>query len=258
MFHVHPHAPGVLMVDAQRLAMGWVLAGLNGPGARTASRPVYRFAKRALDLLGAACLLTLLAPVMLVLWFLVRRKMGAPVIFRQVRPGLDARPFAICKFRSMVDAEDAEGNPLPDAERMTPLGRLLRRSSLDELPQLWNVLKGDMSFVGPRPLLMEYVQHYSPEQRRRLDVRPGITGLAQIAGRYSLSWEDRLGLDVKYVDEASLGLDLWIVLRTVKKVLWADGVPSTGIDPHEKFRGTASTSRPETSAASGSVAPPEA
>jgi lipopolysaccharide/colanic/teichoic acid biosynthesis glycosyltransferase len=204
----------------------------------TPSRPLYRFTKRALDLFYVLLLLPILGPIMLAVWALVRVRMGRPVFFRQVRPGLNARPFVIHKFRSMIDAIDVEGRPLPDKERLTPLGRLLRRSSLDELPQIWNVLKGEMSFVGPRPLLMEYVPRYTPEQRRRLDVKPGITGLAQIAGRNTLGWEDRLSLDVKYVDQASLSLDHLILLRTVKKVLCADGVPSTGLDPNEKFQGT--------------------
>ena len=164
--------------------------------------------------------------------------MGRPALFRQVRPGQYGRPFVIHKFRSMVDATDADGNQLSDRERLTSLGRLLRRSSLDELPQIWNVLKGDMSFVGPRPLLMEYIPRYSPEQRRRLDVKPGITGLAQIAGRNTLGWADRLDLDVKYVDQASLSLDHLILLRTLKKVIRADGVPPSGLDPNEKFQGT--------------------
>lgn len=204
----------------------------------TARRPLYQFIKRALDLLYALLLLPVLGPVMLIVWVLVRWKMGSPAVFKQVRPGLDARPFVIHKFRSMIDACDAEGNPLPDKERLTSFGRLLRRSSLDELPQLLNVLKGDMSFVGPRPLLMEYVPRYTPEQRRRLDVRPGITGLAQIAGRNTVAWDERLALDVKYVDEASLWLDHLILLRTVKKVLRSEGVPASGLDPNEKFQGT--------------------
>ena len=204
----------------------------------TPSRPIYQFTKRTLDLLYALLLLPLLGPVMLVVWVLVRVRMGRPALFQQVRPGLHTRPFVIHKFRSMMDAKDAEGNPLPDKDRLTSLGRFLRRSSLDELPQLWNVMKGDMSFVGPRPLLMEYLPRYTPEQRRRLDVKPGITGLAQITGRNTLGWEDRLNLDVKYVDQASLGLDHLILLRTLKKVLRADGVPSSGLDPNEKFQGT--------------------
>jgi lipopolysaccharide/colanic/teichoic acid biosynthesis glycosyltransferase len=166
--------------------------------------------------------------------------MGKPALFRQVRAGRDARPFVMLKFRSMIFAQDENGDPLPDAERITPFGRALRRSSMDELPQLWNVLKGEMSFVGPRPLFLEYVPRYSPEQRRRLDVKPGITGLAQIAGRNTLGWADRLRLDVDYVDQGSLWLDLMIVLRTVKKVLCRDGVPSNGVDPNRKFQGTPS------------------
>ena len=204
----------------------------------TPSRPVYRFFKRTLDLFYTLLLLPLLGPVMLVVWVLVRVKMGRPALFQQVRPGLHARPFVLHKFRSMIDSNDPDGNPLPDKDRITSFGRLLRRSSLDELPQLWNVLKGEMSFVGPRPLLMEYVPRYTPEQRRRLDVKPGITGLAQIAGRNTLGWEDRLKLDVEYVDQASLGLDFMILLRTVKKVLRAEGVPSAGLDPNGKFQGT--------------------
>ena len=207
----------------------------------TPSRPLYQFTKRALDLFYALLLLPLLGPVMLVTWVLVRVRMGRPALFQQVRPGLHARPFVIHKFRSMIDADDAEGNPLPDKDRLTSLGRLLRRSSLDELPQLWKVLKGDMSCVGPRPLLMEYVPRYTPEQRRRLDVKPGITGLAQIAGRNTLGWEDRLNLDVKYVEQASLSLDHLILLRTLKKVLRADGVPSSGLDSNKKFQGTPAT-----------------
>lgn len=199
---------------------------------------MYRFAKRALDLIYALLLLPLLLPVMLIVWILVRVKMGRPALFQQVRPGLDARPFLMYKFRSMIDANDAEGNPLPDKERLTSLGRLLRRSSLDELPQIWNVLRGEMSFVGPRPLLMEYVPLFTTEQRRRLDVPPGITGLAQIAGRNSLGWGERLQLDVTYVDQASIALDHRILLRTVKKVLRADGVHASGLEQNEDFQGT--------------------
>jgi sugar transferase EpsL len=201
-------------------------------------RPLHRFVKRTEDLSGALVLSVVLSPFLVFLYVLVRLKMGKPALFRQVRAGLDAQPFVLVKFRSMIDAQDANGEPLPDAERVTPFGRALRRSSMDELPQLWNVLKGEMSFVGPRPLFMEYVPHYSPEQRRRLDVKPGITGLAQIAGRNTLGWADRLRLDVDYVDRASLWLDLQILARTVKKVLHRDGVPSTGLDSNQKFQGT--------------------
>lgn len=204
----------------------------------TASRPIYQFTKRTLDLTYALLLLPVVCPVMLVVWGVIRVRMGQPALFRQVRPGLKANPFVIHKFRTMLDANDADGNPLPDPERITSLGRMLRRSSLDELPQIWNVLKGDMSFVGPRPLLMEYVPRFTPEQRRRLDVKPGITGLAQIAGRNTLGWEDRLQLDVKYVDQASIRLDHLILFRTVMKVLRAEGVPPTGLEPNQKFQGT--------------------
>jgi len=198
----------------------------------------YLFLKRCLDFFGALILLILFAPVMLVLWALLRIQMGSPVLFRQVRPGQDARPFEIVKFRSMSDARDAEGNLLSDQERVTPLGRFLRRSSLDEIPQLWNVLKGDMSFVGPRPLLLEYVPLYSPEQRRRLDVRPGITGLAQVSGRNMIAWDDRLRLDVDYVDHASFWLDLKILFLTAKVVLISKSVHKSGVDPVSKFAGS--------------------
>ncbi|MBI3132453.1 MAG: sugar transferase [Acidobacteria bacterium] len=203
----------------------------------TLERPFYRFAKRAFDIAGSICLLPLLGPVMAVTWVVVRRRMGKPALFRQERAGLKGRAFRVVKFRSMIDAYDASGKPLPDVERVTPLGIFLRRSSLDELPQLWNVLKGDMSFVGPRPLYLEYVPRYSPEQRRRLDVKPGITGLAQISGRNTLGWKDRLRLDIEYVDRASLSLDFWILGKTVFKVLGSEGVPSSGVDPNKKFAG---------------------
>lgn len=203
------------------------------------ARLPFRFAKRSLDVGVSATLLILLAPLLAVVWLLVRWKLGSPAIFTQVRAGLQAQPFVIHKFRSMTDARDAEGNPLPDAQRITPLGRFLRRASLDELPQLWDVLRGEMSLVGPRPLYLEYVPRYSETQRRRLEVKPGITGLAQIAGRNTLGWEARLNLDVVYVDQASLGLDLLILLKTFRKVFFAEGVPSTGLDPNHKFRGAA-------------------
>lgn len=221
------------------------------------SRPLYRFTKRAMDLLGSLVLLLFLGPLMLILWAFVRARMGRPAVFRQERAGLHGHPFVIYKFRSMIDAFDANGEQLPDTERITPFGRLLRRSSLDELPQILNVLKGEMSFVGPRPLYMEYVPRYSPEQRRRLEVKPGITGLAQINGRNTSGWEGRLGLDVQYVDQASIGLDLLILLRTVKKVIRAEGVPSTGLDLNKKFQGTQEDSRP-TSVEPNPGAPPEA
>ncbi len=198
----------------------------------------YRFLKRGLDFAGAFLLLTLLSPLMLLIWGLVRLRMGSPALFRQERPGLGARPFFVLKFRSMTEARDAEGALLPNQARVTPLGRFLRRTSLDELPQLWNVLKGDMSFVGPRPLLMEYVPRYSPEQRRRMDVRPGITGLAQVRGRNFVEWEDRFRLDVEYVDHLSLGLDLKILFLTAKILLLSRSVDRSGVDPVTKFMGS--------------------
>jgi lipopolysaccharide/colanic/teichoic acid biosynthesis glycosyltransferase len=159
------------------------------------------------------------------------------VLFRQVRPGLDGEPFEMIKFRTMRDAVDVVGNPLPDSERMTPFGSFLRSSSLDELPGLWNVLKGDMSLVGPRPLLMEYLPLYSPEQYRRHEVRPGVTGWAQINGRNAVSWDEKFKLDVWYVDNRSFWLDLKIVLLTIKKVLVRDGINAEGEATMSKFMG---------------------
>ena len=180
--------------------------------------------KRLFDSVAAFFALLVLSPVMALVAWQVRRKLGSPVLFRQVRPGKDAQPFEMIKFRSMRDAVDAEGNPLPDAERMTPFGSFLRSSSLDELPGLWNVLKGDMSLVGPRPLLMEYVPRYSAEQYRRHEVRPGVTCWAQVIGRNAISWEDKFKYDVWYVDNQSFWLDIKIILLTIKKVIVRDGI----------------------------------
>ena len=174
--------------------------------------------KRLIDVVGAAAGLCVLAPLLFVIAVLVRRDLGRPVLFRQVRPGRGGRPFTMYKFRTMRDLRDARGRPLPDAERLTPLGRLLRRFSLDELPELWNVLRGDMSLVGPRPLLMEYLPRYTPEQARRHEVRPGITGLAQVLGRNALPFSRRLALDVQYVDRFSLWFDIKILWWTLWKV----------------------------------------
>jgi lipopolysaccharide/colanic/teichoic acid biosynthesis glycosyltransferase len=193
--------------------------------------------KRLLDILGSGLGLLILSPVILILAWMIRRRLGSPVLFHQVRPGLQGRPFRMIKFRTMRDAVGADGQPLPDAERMTPFGRLLRSTSLDELPELWNVLKGDMSLVGPRPLLMEYLPLYSPEQARRHEVRPGVTGWAQINGRNALSWEDKFRLDVWYVDHQSLWLDLKILYLTVKKVLVRDGISAAGEATMSKFTG---------------------
>ncbi|MBK5475979.1 sugar transferase [Pseudomonas sp. TH21] len=191
-----------------------------------------------MDILLSALALILLSPVIAWTSWKVRKHLGAPVVFRQSRPGLNAKPFELVKFRSMRDATDSAGNPLPDAERMTPFGHFLRASSLDELPELWSVLKGDMSLVGPRPLLNEYLPLYSAEQARRHDVRPGITGWAQVNGRNSLSWEEKFKLDVWYVDNHSVWLDIKILFMTVKKVLIREGISAEGEVTMSKFSGS--------------------
>jgi sugar transferase EpsL len=182
--------------------------------------------KRALDIAASLVALVLISPVLLVIGLLVRINLGSPVLFAQPRPGLRGRIFTLWKFRTMTDARDAEDKLRPDAERLTGFGRFLRSTSLDELPELWNVLRGDMSLVGPRPLLVSYLSRYSPEQARRHDVRPGLTGWAQVNGRNATSWEDRLRLDTWYVDHRTLRLDLHIVLKTVTIVLRREGVSS--------------------------------
>ena len=194
--------------------------------------------KRVFDVLVSAVALLLLCPVIVIVAWQIRRKMGSPVLFRQVRPGLHGRPFGMIKFRTMKDALDASGNPLADAERLTPFGQFLRSSSLDELPELWNVLRGDMSLVGPRPLLMEYLPLYSAEQARRHEVRPGVTGWAQVNGRNTLRWEDKFKLDVWYVDNRSLWLDIKVLFLTVKKVLIRDGISADGEATMAKFTGS--------------------
>lgn len=193
--------------------------------------------KRLLDIIIAAAALVLLSPVLLLLAWQIRRKLGTPVLFRQVRPGRGGIPFVMYKFRTMRDAADENGRPLPDAERLTPFGRKLRAASLDELPELWNVLKGDMSLVGPRPLLMEYLPLYNAEQRRRHLVRPGITGWAQVNGRNAISWPEKFRLDVWYVENRSLLLDIKILFLTVKKVLDRSGINSEGEATAAKFTG---------------------
>lgn len=193
--------------------------------------------KRLFDIFASLFALIVLGPLMLVLAWQIRKRMGSPVLFRQVRPGLNGKPFEMVKFRTMRDAFDADGNPLPDSERMTAFGSFLRSSSLDELPELWNVLKGDMSLVGPRPLLMEYLPLYSKEQARRHDVRPGVTGWAQINGRNAISWEEKFKLDVWYVDNKSFWLDCKILMLTVKKVLIRDGISAEGHVTVENFEG---------------------
>lgn len=193
--------------------------------------------KRLLDVTLAALALLALALPLLVLMYLVRRKLGSPIFFRQVRPGLHGQPFEMIKFRTMTDARGPDGTWLPDAERLTPFGRWLRATSLDELPELWNVLKGDMSLVGPRPLLMEYLPLYTPEQARRHEVRPGITGWAQVNGRNAISWEEKFKLDVWYVDNRSLWLDIKILWLTVKRVWRRDGISAEGEATMPKFTG---------------------
>jgi lipopolysaccharide/colanic/teichoic acid biosynthesis glycosyltransferase len=185
-------------------------------------------AKRAIDVFGAAVGLIALAPVLLLVALAVRLFLGSPVLFRQIRAGRHGQPFELLKFRTMTDARDAAGELLPDAERLTGFGSWLRSTSLDELPELINVLRGEMSLVGPRPLLLEYLPHYSAEQARRHDVRPGITSWANVRGRNALSWERRLALDVWYVDHCSLALDLKILLITVIKVLRREGISPEG------------------------------
>ena len=194
--------------------------------------------KRLFDIISSVFSLFALAPVIVIVAWQIRRKLGSPVLFRQVRPGLNGKPFEMIKFRTMRDVMDARGNPLPDSERMTPFGQFLRSTSLDELPELWNVLKGDMSLVGPRPLLMESLPLYSPEQYRRHETRPGVTGWAQINGRNALSWEDKFKLDIWYVDNQSIWLDIKIIFLTVKKVLMRDGISAEGEVTMPKFQGT--------------------
>ncbi|MBO1519732.1 sugar transferase [Oceanisphaera pacifica] len=194
--------------------------------------------KRFFDIAASLCGLIILSPVIAIVAWKIRKNLGSLVLFRQTRPGKDGQPFEMIKFRSMRDAVDASGNPLPDSERMTPFGAMLRSSSLDELPELWNVLKGDMSLVGPRPLLMEYLPLYDAEQYRRHEVRPGVTGWAQINGRNAISWEDKFKLDVWYVDNQSLWLDIKILFLTVKKVFIRDGISAEGEATMSKFAGS--------------------
>ncbi|MCM2295578.1 sugar transferase [Rhodoferax sp.] len=194
--------------------------------------------KRLFDFVIALLALLLLALPLLSLIWLVRNKLGSPAFFRQTRPGRHGKPFQMVKFRTMTDARGPDGELLPDAERLTPFGRFLRASSLDELPELWNVFKGDMSLVGPRPLLMEYLPLYSPEQARRHEVRPGITGWAQVNGRNAISWDDKFRLDVWYVDHRSLWLDIKVLWLTVKKVLVREGISAAGEATMPVFKGS--------------------
>lgn len=194
--------------------------------------------KRVCDVVIASTALLLLSPLYVYVAYKVRKNLGSPVLFRQVRPGLDGKPFEMIKFRSMKDAVDENGNPLPDSERLTPFGKMLRATSLDEMPELWNVIKGEMSIVGPRPLLMEYLPLYNAEQAKRHDVRPGMTGHAQVNGRNAISWEEKFKLDTWYVENQSLWLDFKIMLKTVKKVIAKDDISAEGEVTMTKFTGT--------------------
>lgn len=196
------------------------------------------FLKRTVDLIAALAMLALAAPVMLVVAVLIYLGMGRPVLFRQLRAGYKGKPFVLIKFRTMREAFGPDGRPLPDARRITRLGRLLRRTSLDELPQIVNVLRGEMSLIGPRPLLVRYLDRYTPEQARRHDVKPGLTGWAQVHGRNALSWEERFALDVWYVDHWSLRLDAKIVLLTIWRVLRGEGISPAGEATMPEFLGS--------------------
>ena len=187
-----------------------------------------KFFKRLFDIIASASGLIFLSPVFLILIYLIRKNLGEPVFFTQERPGKDGKPFKMIKFRSMRDAVDQDGNPLPDSERLTPFGKKLRATSLDELPELWNVLKGEMSLVGPRPLLMSYLPLYNEFQNRRHEMRPGVTGWAQVNGRNALSWDEKFAHDIWYIDHYSFWLDMKILFLTVKKVYIKEGISAEG------------------------------
>ncbi|WP_159739446.1 sugar transferase [Vibrio atypicus] len=195
--------------------------------------------KRLFDFTTSLLALIVFSPIIALVAYKIKNNLGSPVLFRQTRPGLNGKPFEMIKFRTMKDATDKDGNPLPDSERMTPFGDKLRNSSLDELPELWNVLKGEMSLVGPRPLLMQYLPLYNKEQARRHDVRPGVTGWAQINGRNAISWDEKFNLDVWYVDNRSFWLDIKILFFTVKKVFVKEGISADGHVTIEPFKGNA-------------------
>jgi lipopolysaccharide/colanic/teichoic acid biosynthesis glycosyltransferase len=201
--------------------------------------------KRLFDFLAVLLALLMLALPLLILVCMIRRKLGRPVLFRQGRPGFNGEPFKMIKFRTMTNECDSDGNLLPDSQRLTSFGRFLRSTSLDELPELWNVLRGEMSLVGPRPLLMEYLPLYTEEQARRHEVRPGITGWAQVNGRNAISWEEKFKLDVWYVDNHSLLLDLKIILLTIKKVIKRDGISAQGEATMTPFKGSRNQDRLE-------------
>jgi len=203
-----------------------------------------RYIKRLLDVVLSLAALVLLSPLLLLLALLVRFRLGSPVLFKQPRPGLNERIFTMYKFRTMTDTKDEDGQMLPDADRLAPFGRWLRSTSLDELPELINVLKGEMSIVGPRPLLVAYLPRYTTSERRRHEVRPGITGLSQVNGRNMLPWEERFVLDVKYIDKISLSLDIQVIVQTSVKVLKREGINSAEVATMEYFCGTAENEAP--------------
>lgn len=194
--------------------------------------------KRLLDIVIASIALVILSPLYIFVAYKVKKNLGSPVLFRQVRPGLNGIPFEMIKFRTMKDAVDIQGNPLPDHERLTPFGKMLRSTSLDEMPELWNVIKGDMSIVGPRPLLMEYLPLYNTEQAKRHNVRPGMTGHAQVNGRNAIGWDEKFKLDTWYVENQSVWLDFKIMLKTVKKVIAKDDINEAGEATMSKFTGS--------------------
>lgn len=196
------------------------------------------YGKRLLDFVAALIALVLLSPILLVVAVLVRAELGSPIIYRQQRPGLNGSIFTLYKFKTMTDGKDKNGHLLPDKQRLTKFGRLLRATSLDELPELFNILKGDMAIVGPRPLLVKYLPLYNSQQRRRHEVRPGLTGLAQVSGRNAISWEAKFNLDVAYIENLSLLGDLKIILRTIKKVVVREGISSEQSVTMEAFAGT--------------------
>lgn len=201
--------------------------------------------KRLFDITAAATGLVVLSPLFLLLAYLIRKNLGAPVFFTQERPGKDGKPFKMVKFRSMRDAVDRQGKPLPDSERLTPFGRKLRATSLDELPELWNVLKGDMSLIGPRPLLMSYLPLYNNFQKRRHEMKPGISGWAQVNGRNAISWDEKFAYDVWYIDHYSFWLDMKILYLTVKKVFIKEGINAEDDIPMPPFTGSPPPSDPQ-------------
>ena len=180
--------------------------------------------KRSFDIVGSLCGLIVLSPVIAITAYKVKKNLGSPIFFRQVRPGKDCKPFEMIKFRTMLDIYDVQGNPLPDNERLTDFGRFLRKASLDELPELWNVFRGDMSIVGPRPLLIRYVPYYTKQESKRHSVRPGLTGLAQVSGRNALTWEEKLALDIEYIEKRNFLYDLKIIVNTITKVFQGSDV----------------------------------